>query len=216
LSEDDFLKYASSLSRLGSGSACRSVYGGFTQWGASVSQAGSSDLYAVDINHSIHPSFKQLQDAILLVSPKEKSLSSSHGHDLMNQHPFAEGRLKQASQHLALLRKALNEGDFELLSQISENEALSLHALIMSSMGGSILLEANSLVLIDRIRKARQQGLAVFFTIDAGPNIHLIYPESEKEKAAAFIHDELNDICQENKVIFDYCGIGAVKINENV
>ncbi|MCX6231788.1 MAG: diphosphomevalonate decarboxylase [Bacteroidetes bacterium] len=216
LAKEDFYKNASSLARMGSGSACRSVYGGFTLWGKSSEWPGSSDLYAIDINAMIHPSFRQLHDAILLVSAKEKSLSSSHGHSLMNEHPFAAGRLLQANNHLELFRKALAEGDLELLSQISENEALSLHALIMSSKGGSILLEPSSLVLIQRIRAARQKGLAVFFTIDAGPNIHMIYPESEKEKLAAFIHDELSDICQENKVIFDFCGKGAVKMNENV
>jgi len=214
LQQDEFLKYASSLARMGSGSAARSVYPGFTVWGASTEYTGSSDLFAIDINALIHPEFRNLQDTILLVSASEKSLSSTHGHGLMNGHPFADGRISQALSNLSLFHKALGEGDFDLLANLSENEALSLHALIMSSAGGHILLEPDSLDLIRRIRIARNHGLPVFFTIDAGPNIHLIYSESVKEKALAFIHADLSDICPENKIIFDSVGSGPVKLNE--
>lgn len=213
LSEQEFLQSASALSRQGSGSACRSVYGGFTVWGETHLWKNSSDLYAIDINEDIHPDFKQLHDAILLVSAKEKSLSSSKGHSLMNNHPYATGRILQANQHLELFRKALSEGDFDLLSETSEAEALSLHALIMSSAGGEILLQPQSIELINRIRLARKNGLKIFFTIDAGPNIHLIYPESEKINAELFIRNELQDICPAEKIIFDKTGKGATKIN---
>lgn len=214
LSKEDFIKYASSLSRMGSGSACRSVNDGFNLWGATELWKESSDYYAIDINENIHSSFHNLHDAILLVSAKEKSLSSSKGHALMKEHPYANGRLLQANNNLSLFKKALSEGDLELLAQLSENEALSLHALIMSSGGGDILLEPASLELIQRIKKARNKGLSIFFTIDAGPNIHLIYPDSEKMKAEEFIHNELSDICSVDKVIFDYSGKGPEKINE--
>ncbi|MFZ4399935.1 MAG: diphosphomevalonate decarboxylase [Bacteroidales bacterium] len=214
LSEDIFLKYTSSLSRMGSGSACRSIYGGFSVWGESEYWKDSSDYYALDINEYIHSDFNHLQDAILIVSAKEKTLSSSAGHALMKEHPYANGRLNQAKQHMELFRKALKEGDLELLSMLTENEALSLHALIMSSGSTDILLEPESLELIQRIRKARQKGLAVFFTIDAGPNIHLLYPESAKENVNKFILNELKDICPANRIIFDECGGAAVKMNE--
>ena len=213
LNDADFFKYASSLSRMGSGSACRSVYGGFTVWGATDLSQHCSDYYAIDINQNIHSSFHNLQDAILLVSAKEKSLSSTKGHALMKEHPYANGRLLQVNNNLQLFKKALSEGDLYLLSQLSENEALSLHALIMSSAGGDILLEPASLELIQRIRNARNSGLSVFFTIDAGPNIHLIYPDTEKIKVEEFIKNELYDICSVDKVIFDYCGKGPEKIN---
>jgi len=212
LPQSAFKKYASSLSRMGSGSACRSVYGGFTLWGASEKWEASADLYAIEINEQIHPDFRHLQDAILMVSAKEKSLSSTRGHALMKNHPYAYGRFIQAKTHLELFHKALTEGDIELLAQLTENEALSLHALIMSSEGGEILLEAASLELIQRIRKARQNGLSAFFSIDAGPNIHLLYPESEKLKVKTFILNDLKDFCTEDNVIFDYAGKGPQKI----
>ncbi|MEI6822690.1 MAG: diphosphomevalonate decarboxylase [Bacteroidota bacterium] len=214
LHQGDFIKYASSLSRMGSGSACRSVNGGFNLWGATDLWNNSSDYYAIDINENIHPSFRNLHDAILLVSAKEKSMSSTKGHALMKEHPYANGRLLQANNNLSLFKKALSEGDLELLSKLSENEALSLHALIMSSEGGDILLEPASLELIQRIRNARQKGLSIFFTIDAGPNIHLIYPDSGKKNVEEFIKNELSEICSVDKVIFDYCGKGPEKINE--
>ena len=213
LSEKDFFNTASALSRQGSGSACRSVYGGFTLWGKCDLWKQSSDFYAIDINQEIHTEFKNLHDAILLVSAKEKSLSSSKGHSLMNKHPFAAGRILQADNHLAFFKKSLIEGDFDLLAVTSETEALSLHALIMSSEGGEVLLQPQSIELINRIRLARKSGLKVFFTIDAGPNIHLIYPESEKINTEKFIYQELHDICDKTKIIFDKSGKGATKIN---
>jgi len=215
LSNDDFFKYASFLSRLGSGSACRSVYPGYTVWGNNDKYTGSSDYYAIDINKKVHKDFQNLQDTILLVSSEKKVLSSSNGHKLMNDHPYSKARITQAKNNLKLLKKALSEGDFELLSKVSESEALSLHALIMSSEGGSILLEAASIELIKRIRNAQQNGLQMFFTIDAGPNIHLIYPASEKTKIKDFIFNNLYDICDDSKIIFDYCGDGPLKINNN-
>lgn len=213
LAEQDFFQSASALSRQGSGSACRSVYGGFTVWGKTALWHNSSDLHAIGINEDIHSDFKNLHDAILLVSAKEKSLSSSKGHSLMNNHPFAGGRILQANKHLSFFKKALKEGDFNLLSETSEAEALSLHAVIMSSAGGEILLQPQSIELINRIRTARNKGLRIFFTIDAGPNIHLIYPEKEKINAENFIQQELFDICDKTKIIFDKTGNGATKIN---
>lgn len=214
LAQDEFLKYASYLARMGSGSASRSIYPAFNLWGASPDFAGSSDLFSIDVNDRIHPAFRNLQDAILLVSSREKSLSSTHGHALMQTHPFAEGRIQQARQHLQHLQQALPAGDWELLATVAEAEALSLHALIMSSSGGTILLEPASIELIQRIRHARTQGLQVFFTIDAGPNIHLIYPEIVRNEVNAFVRNNLQDICPENQVIFDSCGPGPEKLRD--
>ncbi len=214
LARAEFLKYASNLARMGSGSAARSIYPGFTVWGATPVYTGSSDLFASDINHQIHPDFTHLQNAILLVSAREKSLSSSGGHALMNSHPYAEGRILQAQNHLLQFHNALTEGDLQKLAVLSEAEALSLHALIMSSAGGTILLEPSSLALIQRIRSARKSGLPVFFTIDAGPNIHLIYPESTKDAVRDFIRNGLSDLCPENQVIYDSCGPGPEKLTE--
>jgi len=105
--DHDFRQMASFISRMGSGSACRSVYGGFTLWGETAANINSSDEYAFDINEKIHPELRSLRDAILIVSSEQKSLSSSKGHQSMNKHPYLNDRIKQANNNLDQILKAL-------------------------------------------------------------------------------------------------------------
>ncbi|MHC1706644.1 MAG: diphosphomevalonate/mevalonate 3,5-bisphosphate decarboxylase family protein [Bacteroidales bacterium] len=215
-SSEAFFRAVSFASRLGSGSACRSVYGGFTVWGKTPLLKGSSDLEAVPVNEWIHPDFQQLQDTILVVSSEPKSLASSLGHSLMDQHPFAKGRYSQAHQNLDLLTKALYEGDFEQLALISENETLSLHALMMTSGENGFLMKPGTVEIIQKIRKARKEGLPVFFTLDAGPNIHMLFVKSFRKKIEQFTRNELLLYCENQKVIFDSCGEGPVQIQTSL
>ena len=106
----------------------------------------------------------------------------------------------------------MQSGDFDKLAAISENEALTLHSLIMTSTGGTILLEPNSLVVISKVQQARLRGLPVFFSLDAGPNVHLLYPNNKDEDVEKFIREELTPFCENNKVIFDQCGEGPVRV----
>jgi len=115
---------ASEAARLGSGSACRSVYGGFTLWGACDDVANSSDKYAVPLV-DINDNFKELQDVILLVDKGEKEVSSTVGHGLMVNHPFADRRFDQARSNITRLLAVLKEGEFDDLALIMEQEALS-------------------------------------------------------------------------------------------
>jgi diphosphomevalonate decarboxylase len=205
---EEFLNAASFVSRLGSGSACRSVYSGFSLWGETDLVPGSSDLFAVPINDRIHPSLKTLHDAILVISSNPKRLPSSSGHALMEHHPFAVARISQVKNNISEILKALDSGDIEHLAGITENEALTLHALIMTSGGGPILLEPSSVKVISQIREARQKGLPVFFSLDAGPNVHLFYPDQAVEQVEQFITDELEISCEKGSVILDWCGSG--------
>lgn len=209
---DEFLKQASFYARLGSGSACRSVYGGFTVWGKYPELTLSSDEYAIPINDIVHPDFLYLQDAILIVSSNPKILSSSDGHTRMNKHTFAYARVVQAEKNMEDILSCLSKGDFEALGNLCELEALTLHSLIMTSEGRDILLEPASLHIMHSVRKARKQGLPVFFTVDAGPNIHILYPESHKTAVKTMIQNELLLYCEDQKVIFDRCGDGPQRI----
>jgi diphosphomevalonate decarboxylase len=212
VSRDNFLQLASFVSRMGSGSACRSPYGGYSLWGMTPGIAGSSDMYAVPLADKVHPDFMTLHDAILVISSSPKSLSSTAGHDLMRAHPFAGVRFDQARTNIQETLKALQSGDFETLAEISENEALTLHSLIMSSPGGAILLEPNSLLVVKRVQEIRKQGLPVFFTFDAGPNVHLLYPDENSKEVENFIHKELKQFCENDLVIFDRCGKGPAAV----
>ena len=213
--DDQKMKLASFISRIGSGSACRSVYGGFSLWGETPLCLNSSDEYAVPVNDQVHSSFRNLQDAILVISEKVKEISSSSGHILMHHHPFAENRIVQAENHFKELLNALRTGDFELLGKVAETEALTLHSLIMTSEGNPILFAPNTIYIIKKVQQVRKSGLPLFFTLDAGANVHLIYPETEKEKIEKLIHSDLLQYCENGKVIYDRYGRGPVEIIDN-
>lgn len=209
---EEFSEIASFVSRWGSGSACRSVYGGFSLWGETPGLPYSSDLFAIPINDHVHTDFMKMHDAILVVSSSPKSLSSTAGHELMKTHPYAGVRIDQALTNIQETMNALQSGDFDKLAAISENEALTLHSLIMTSRGDTILLEPNSLIILKRIQHARQQGFPVFFTLDAGPNVHLLYPDHSTEPVENFIMEELTQFCENGLVIFDQCGEGPIRV----
>lgn len=215
LSEDLFYKKASFLARLGSGSACRSIKGQVVAWGKNESIAESSDLFGVEFN-AIHQNFKSYQDTILLVDKGEKQVSSTVGHDLMFSHPYAEKRFEQAHDNLAKITKILAEGNTEEFIKIVESEALTLHAMMMTSMPYFILMKPNTLEIINKIWKFRSKNnIPVCFTLDAGANVHVLYPENTKEKVIQFIKDELVVYCQNGQYICDEIGKGSQLIMNN-
>lgn len=203
---EDFFRKASDLSRLASGSACRSVYGGFTTWGKS-DLPQSSDLYASPI--SVHESVSHLHDTVLIISDEEKSVSSRAGHERMKEHAYAEARFGQARKNFDEMVRALRTGDFIKIGLILENEAFQLHAMMMTSPAAFTLLRPNTLAAIEMVRDFREQTqLPLYFTLDAGPNLHLIYPETVRPKVSAFINHELKALTM--NVIEDQRGEGPV------
>jgi diphosphomevalonate decarboxylase len=213
MSEDYFYQKASLLARLGSGSACRSVKGQVVVWGNQANIPGSSDLFGVEFPHAIHPNFKNFQDTILLVDKGEKQVSSTVGHDLMHNHPFAERRFAQAHENLDALITIFESGDLEAFIKIVESEALTLHAMMMTSMPYFILMKPNTLQIINTIWKFRNETqIPVCFTLDAGANVHVLYPENVSEKVLQFIKDELVGYCQNGQYICDQIGNGAALV----
>ncbi|MDT0641273.1 diphosphomevalonate decarboxylase [Zunongwangia sp. F363] len=213
LSAEFFKKKASFLSRLGSGSACRSIEGELVVWGEHEEIKGSSELFGVSYPDEVHENFRNYQDTILLVDKGKKEVSSSVGHDLMHGHPFAEARFKQAGANLANLIPVFAEGNLEKFMEIVENEALSLHAMMMSSRPYFILMKPNTLEIINKIWKFRRQSqLPVCFTLDAGANVHVLYPEKNKTEIFEFIKNELVASCENGQYICDQLGSGAKEI----
>ena len=211
-SEEDFLRRASNIGRLGSGSAARSVYGGFVSWGKSEILPDSSDEYASPLPIEIHENFGDMRDTILIVDQGIKAVSSRAGHKLMARHPYAQQRFQQANKNFAELLKALKEGDDPNFIRIVENEALGLHALMMSSTPGYILLKANTLKIIHRIRAFRDLSCTTLcFTLDAGPNVHLLYHDSDAAEIEEFITEELLLYCSNKYRIDDHIGEGPKK-----
>lgn len=205
------LQKASRLSRLASGSAARSIFPNFVRWGKTADTDNFSEDFAEEIV-SLN-SFPKLMDTIAIVSKTEKTVSSSHGHSLMNAHPFAEARFKQANDNLKDMLSAMHENDLSLFGEILELEALTLHGLMLSSSPSFVLLEPNSIAIINEIRHFRESSkLPLFFTIDAGPNIHMIYPESIKEEVKPFFENSILPLSL--KLIEDIQGTGPELLSE--
>ncbi|MBN1650396.1 MAG: hypothetical protein JW857_03655 [Bacteroidales bacterium] len=211
--ENEFFTKASYVARLGSGSACRSVYQGFSVWGEFSELIESSNAYAVPFTFEVHPLFLQLRDSILIVSDKEKKVSSRAGHALMHGHPYAEARIAQSKQNLSWLAAALQQGDTDRFIEVVENEALSLHALMMSSKPWYSLLHPNTLIILDKIRDFREKsGLFICFTLDAGPNVHVLYSTDDEQEVKSFIEKELIEYCVNQNIIHDKMGDGPKRI----
>lgn len=209
----DLWRKASSLARLGSGSASRSVFPGFALWGQTQLFESSSDDSAMMVYEGIHPAFYELRDAILLIDSGTKEVSSSAGHRLMNDHVFQKSRIAQANLNLSKLYLALLTGNVEKFIEIVESEALSLHAMMMTSSPSFILLKPGSLEIINRIRRFREKAkIPVTFTIDAGPNIHLLYFQENELDVKAFIERELQQFCQNGRWIDDRIGKGPERL----
>ena len=208
----DFQK-ASYFSRLASGSASRSIYPQMALWGATEAYDGSSDEYAVPLENDIHSIFKTYRDSILIVSGETKSVSSRAGHGLMEGNPYAPARYAQANTNIKNLLTALKTGDLETFVNITESEALQLHALMMCSNPSFILMKPNTLRIIEEVRRFRNEtNSPLCFTLDAGPNVHLLYPESEAEKVEDFIKNTLLAYCDEGRWMADHVGNGPKKL----
>ncbi len=210
--DPETFRKASFIARIGSGSACRSVYGGFTVWGEHTDVPGSSDEYAVPLENEYQSAFGVLHDSILIVDPGTKKVSSRAGHGLMNGHPYAALRFEEAGKNLSKLMKALESGDWDLFARITEHEALSLHAMMLTSDPWFVLMHPNTLRIIEEIKNFRKQtGAKVCFTLDAGPNIHLIYPAAELELVVPLLKS-LEPFCHNGQQIHDTIGEGPVKL----
>jgi diphosphomevalonate decarboxylase len=212
--EREFTEKASFLARLGSGSACRSVYGGFSLWGRTESVAASDNEMATSLKSLVHPVFLDYCDCILVIHTGEKSVSSSAGHRLMEHHAYAAARVAQANENLENMLVALQEGDESGFAALVEEEALTLHAMMFTSRPGYILLKPNSLEVMHRIMHLRGSGgWPVSFSLDAGANVHLIYPARLTEQIRSFIGSELTPYCVEGLILSDRVGEGPVKIS---
>lgn len=209
--DQEFRQKASFIARLGSGSACRSIYPGLAVWGESGEIKESSNLYAIPFNEQ-HEIFSTFHDDILIVSRQEKKVSSRAGHALMQENIYAENRYRQARQRLHTLLHALKTGDLETFGHITEGEALTLHALMMTSNPPYVLMHPNTLHIINAIHDYRAEtNHQVYFSLDAGPNIHLLYPDNIKKEVKSFTSEVLAKYC-DNDILEDNVGKGPLEL----
>lgn len=214
-SKAELMHRASYIARLGSGSASRSVYPVMVSWGKHPAYEGSSNEYSMPVPFQIDDIFEQFHDDILIVSKEEKKVSSSEGHELMNHHTFAKMRYDQARENMTQIKRALIQGDVKAFGQIVELEALSIHSLMMTSVPSYILMLPNTLAIIQKIRAFREASkVPIYFTLDAGPNVHVLYPHQAAKEAQAFIRNSLLEHCHQKTVIEDRVGRGPISLEE--
>ncbi|HCP40926.1 MAG TPA: diphosphomevalonate decarboxylase [Cryomorphaceae bacterium] len=209
---NNFMEEASNAARLGSGSGSRSLFGPLAAWGEHAEIDGSSNEFAVAFS-DVDPIFNSFQDTILLVDKGEKTVSSTVGHGLMNGHPYAATRFEQAHKNQSALLTSLLEGDLDTFGAIVESEALTLHGMMMTSMPYFMLMKPNTLEVLNKIWAYREETKhPVYFTLDAGANVHVLYPKSHKDVIISFIDSELRTFCKDDSYLCDEVGQGPVQL----
>jgi len=211
LTPEHFFQKASYMARLGSGSAARSIYGNYVEWGQ---HAYGSDEFAHPYTKKIREPLSFLHDSVLITSTEPKKMKSSSGHELMDQHPYRQARIEQALSNMEKISRSLRDGDFHSFSEVAEEEALSLHALMLSSRPGYTLLRQATIEIIDELKSFRQEtGAEVTFTLDAGPNVHVLYPTREKERIREWMNQKLKPLCEDGKMLHDFTGTGPERLH---
>lgn len=167
LSEPDL----SRLARRGSGSACRSIPGGFVEWQAGEDDASS---YAFSIARSDH---WRLVDCIAILSQAHKPTGSAEGQALAYTSPLQSARVADAPRRLEICRRAVLEKDFTAFAEVVELDSNLMHAVMMTSAPPLFYWQPATLEVIQTVIRWRREGLPVCYTIDAGPNVHVLCPE---------------------------------------
>ncbi len=152
----------SCLARRGSGSACRSIPGGFVEWTAGT---GDADSYAVSI---APPEYWDLTDCIAMISTAPKPTGSTEGHELAGTSPLQPARVVDAPRRLGICRHAILNRDFAAFTEIMEDDSNLMHAVMMTSRPPLFYWQPATLAVMQAVRSARVKGLPVCYTIDAG------------------------------------------------
>jgi diphosphomevalonate decarboxylase len=194
----------SRLARRGSGSASRSIPSGFVEW-----QAGTcdEDSFAFSI---AEPGHWNLVDCVAIVSASHKKTGSTEGHAIAPTSPLQAARVADAPRRLELCRNAILTRDFHALASIVELDSDMMHAVMMTSTPGLHYWKPASLEVMHYVRQWRMEGIPACYTVDAGPNVHVICPETE----ATTIEKRLREIKGVGNVLVARVG-GPAKIVQN-
>lgn len=179
LSEKDLTIFA----RFGSGSACRSIPDGFVLWeeGKSSETSFARSLYP--------PDYWDLRDILVIAKNPVKKVSTSEGMGLVKTSPFFTSRLLSLPQRLEKIERALKKKDFTLLGATIEKECLNMHAVMMTQTPPLFYWNGMTMEIMKAVQDWREEGLPVYFTIDAGPNVHLICEAKSKDALLKKIKD---------------------------
>lgn len=201
LGMDIDLPALSRITRQGSGSACRSVYGGFVEWQKGEREDGT-DSYAVPIAPQNH---WDLRIAAVVLTAKEKDVSSRVGMKrTVDTSVFYDGWLQSIPKDLRDIKKAIKTKDFEQLGEISEANCLKMHATTLGAVPPFTYWQDETMTVMETVQYLRKKGIPAYFTIDAGPNVKVLYPPRDEEK----VLEALKSVNAVEKVIVSKVGSG--------
>jgi diphosphomevalonate decarboxylase len=196
----------SQIARQGSGSACRSVYGGFVEWQKGEKDDGT-DSFAIPFPEGDGWNISILS---VLVNPKPKKVSSREGMKLVVEtSPFYSNWVAEAEKDLLTMKKAIRQRDFEMLGRTAEANALKMHATTLGANPPFTYWESGTLEVIRQVQALRLSGIQAFFTIDAGPNVKVLVQPADEQA----VRKELLSLPAVKKVFICHPGPGVTYLS---
>lgn len=193
-------KELSMYARQGSGSATRSIYGGFVEWQRGTSE---KDSYAIPIDDAKW----DIGMVIVIVNSKEKSISSREGMKrTVKTSPFYKVWAQCAEDDIKVIKSAIKDRDFEKLGFITERNGLMMHGTMLGAVPPLSYWEPDSILVMQIVRQLRNEGILCYFTMDAGPNVKILCRLSESYK----IKERLRQVFAEDQIIVTGPGPGIV------
>ena len=197
----------SAISRLGSGSASRSHFGGFVEWQQGTNDGDSVAVPLFPVDHW------NLYDIVVVVSSAEKKVSSENGHTIALTSPLLDGRVRGLPVALETVQQAIADRNLDALGPVIEQDALAMHAVMMTSTPSLLYWQPGTLELLHAVRRWREEdGIPVYFTIDAGPNVHLMC----EAKDVAAIETRLATLSSVQRVIVSRPGPGPQLLDQHL
>lgn len=172
----------SALARFGSGSACRSIPGGFVEW---LVDPLAGESFAQSI---APPEHWDLVNCIVVLSDDHKAIGSEAGMRSAHTSPLQDTRVQDSERRLELCRQAILRRDFALLARVTELDSNLMHAVMMTSDPPLYYWHPESLAVMKAITAWQGEGLRVTFTLDAGPNVHVITPKEHVGEVTRRLH----------------------------
>ena len=196
------------LARQGSGSAARSIFGGFVHMHRGKEKDGK-DAFAEQLYDE---NYWDLRLLILVTSTKEKDIGSTEGmKQTARTSPYYNSWIQSTNNDIDEMKNAIVNKDFDKVGDLAEFSCLKMHSLAMSANPGIIYWNENTVKLINKVRELRKNGLGVFFTIDAGPQVKVLCLPSDIKKAK----NEFKNISGIQQIITTAIGPSAYIVGED-
>ena len=193
--------------RRGSGSASRSIESGFVEW------VGGSDDASSVCRQLCGPDHWDLRDIVVVLSRKPKAISSSEGHRIASVHPFMASRQEELPSRITSLKGALASRDFATFGELVEHEAMEVQAIMMSGRPSAFYMEPDTVRLIHALRSFREEGgVPVYFTLDAGPNLHVLCEGHEAQRVVSW----LGDVAPGAELLHNRAGPGTHLVDDHL